>query len=54
MWRLLEGGIYWRVAFIGGWHLLEGGIYWRVAFISINIAVGEALLEGGIYFNKER
>ena len=22
-WRLLEGGVYWRVAFIGGWRLCE-------------------------------
>ena len=31
--RLLEGGAYWRAAFIGGRRLLEGGVYWRAAFI---------------------
>ena len=29
-WRLLEGGVYWKEAFIGKRRLLEGGIYWKV------------------------
>ena len=31
--HLLEGGVYWRVAFIRERRLLEGGVYWRVAFM---------------------
>ena len=28
----MEGGVYWRTAFIGGRRLLECGVYWRAAF----------------------
>ena len=46
--RLLEGGVYWRAAFIGGrfngGRLLEGGVYWRAAFNG-----GRRLLEVGVY-----
>ena len=34
--RLLDGGVYWRAAFIRGRRLMEGGVYWR------------RLLEGGV------
>ena len=28
----MEGGVYWKTAFIGGRRLLECGVYWRAAF----------------------
>ena len=49
----MEGGVYWRAAFIRGRRLMEGGVYcerlldggvyWRAAFIG-----GRRLLEGGV------
>ena len=47
----MEGGVYWRAAFIRG-GVLEGGggrrllgVYWRAAFIG-----GRRLMEGGVYW----
>ena len=54
LWRLCEGGAYWRVVLIRGWHLFEGGAYSRATLIrgrrllTFPLHVWH-LIEGGAY-----
>ena len=44
----MEGGVYWRAAFIRGRRLLEGGVHRVRAEAAFN--GGRRLLEGGVYY----